>query len=353
MYLKHIYDQLNQLKSDAKEVPLEKDDKWVIFSDLHMGDRTSKDDFLRNSKLFKHALEYYYKRKFNLFLNGDVEELQRFSYQKIREKWDDLYQILLKFKKKRKLLKTIGNHDIEFTFDEELNSDLPVAESYLFKHKKGNIFLFHGHQASTFYFRYNKLVGWLLKYLANPLGINNYSVAHNSRKQYEIEKRAYHFSIYNGIVSVIGHTHRPLFESLSKAERLKVQIENLCREFSDEDDDTRLKELKKTIKSHKKELKKIFKKKKHMETQTHLYNAILHIPCLFNSGTVIGKRGMTCLEIEKNHIKLVHWFDSNLSDKYLNKRGYDPEKIDESNHYRMILNQESLDYIFARIKLLS
>lgn len=154
------------------------------------------------------------------------------------------------------------------------------------------------------------------------------------------------------MVSVIGHTHRPLFESLSKADRLKMQIETLCRQYVKETDEGQMKEIKKTIKSHKKELKKIFRKKKHLEQEAHLYNAILHIPCLFNSGTAIGKRGITCLEIENNQIRLVHWFDEHLSGRYLNKRGYDPELVDRQGHYRMVLNEESLDYIFARIKLL-
>jgi len=353
MNVKNIYHQLNKLKDEATEIHLDKTDKWVIFSDLHMGDRSSKDDFQRNSELFKSALTYYFKKKYQLFLNGDVEELQKFSYQKIRNKWDEIYLVFQQFRQKTGFLKTIGNHDLELSFNDKITEDIPSNEAYLLKHKKGEILLFHGHQASHFYFRYNKLVGWILKYLANPLGIGNYSVAHNSKKQYDIEKRVYHYSVYQGIVSIIGHTHRPLFESLSKAERLKMQIENLCREYADEEDDSRLKELKKTIKSHKKELKKIFKKKKHIDTQTHLYNALLHIPCLFNSGTVIGKRGITCLEIENNDIKLVHWFDSDLSDKYLKKRGYDPEEIEDTGNYRMVLNQESLDYVFARIKLLS
>ncbi len=352
MQLKHIYHQLDKLKKEAKVIPLKHRDKWVIFSDLHVGDRSSKDDFLTNSQLFINSIKYYRDKKFKLFLNGDIEELQRFEYKTIFEKWPDLYQALDQIKEENGLLKTIGNHDVEFSFNDEIGLNFPAGQSYIFKHKKGEIFLFHGHQASTFYFKYNKLVGWILKYLANPLGINNYSVAHNSRKKYQIEKRVYHYSVYREIISIIGHTHRPLFESLSKAERLKIQIENLCREFAREKDDSRLKEIKKTIKSHKKELKKLFKKNK-FESVPYLYNALVHIPCLFNSGTVIGKRGMTCLEIENNRIRLVHWFDKKLSDKYLNKRGYEPEQVDDSQNYRMILNQESLDYIFARIKLLS
>lgn len=352
VHIKHIYRQLDDLVKTAVKLPFEKKDKWVVFSDLHIGDRTRKDDFKRNSGLFKAALSHYNKGGFKLFLNGDIEELQRFSYETIRKKWHDVFDLFQKFNEREALFKTFGNHDLEFGFNEEINREFPARDAYILQHSRGDIFLFHGHQASPFYFKYNRLVGWLLKYVANPLRINNYSVAHNSRKQYQIEKRVYHYSAFKQMVSVIGHTHRPLFESLSKADRLKMQIETLCRRYVKETDEDQMKEIKKTIKSHKKELKKIFRKKKHLEQEAHLYNAILHIPCLFNSGTAIGKRGITCLEIENNQIRLVHWFDEHLSGRYLNKRGYDPELVDRQGHYRMVLNEESLDYIFARIKLL-
>lgn len=349
---KYIYHHLNNLFGEAKHIQLNGDTSWVVFSDLHMGNHSRKDDFVRNAPLFESALKYYNEKGYNLVLNGDVEELQKFRYETIRNKWPDIYNLFLTFEKKKALFKTFGNHDLDFSYDEALNEELPAKEAFVLEHPKGDIFIFHGHQASNFYFKYNKFVGLILKYIANPLRIGNYSVAHNSRKQYRIEKRVYHYSTYKKIVSIIGHTHRPLFESLSKADRLKIQIENLCRKYSETHSQSDLKEIKKTIKSHKKELKKIYKKKKHKEPHTNIYNAVLHIPCLFNSGTVIGKRGMTCLEIVGNEIQLVHWFDKNLSKRYLDKRGYEPEPIEGTDVYRMILNSESLDYVFARIKLL-
>ncbi|MEM6831785.1 MAG: hypothetical protein AAF551_14840, partial [Bacteroidota bacterium] len=78
-----------------------------------------------------------------------------------------------------------------------------------------------------------------------------------------------------------------------------------------------------------------------------------HIPCLFNSGTVIGKRGITCLEIEGDKIRLVHWFDKSISKKYLTHSGYEPQRLEGTNFYRMVINEESLQYIFTRINFLS
>lgn len=45
------------------------------------------------------------------------------------------------------------------------------------------------------------------------------------------------------------------------------------------------------------------------------FYTFFNIPCLFNSGCVIGKRGVTAPEIEEVNIRLVHWFDSRISKK--------------------------------------
>ncbi|MEQ9049551.1 MAG: hypothetical protein RLP11_04535 [Marinoscillum sp.] len=68
---------------------------------------------------------------------------------------------------------------------------------------------------------------------------------------------------------------------------------------------------------------------------------------------MIGKRGMTCLEIEDGKIRLVHWFDGNINKKYLQKTGYQPQQIPGTDYYRMVINEESLDYVFTRIKFLA
>ena len=62
---------------------------------------------------------------------------------------------------------------------------------------------------------------------------------------------------------------------------------------------------------------------------------------------------MTCLEIDQEKIRLVHWFDKNISKKYLKQTGYAPEQLGDTDFYRMVINEESLAYIFARIKFLT
>ena len=352
--IKLIYTQLDELYNSSLKIDATEDEKFVVFSDLHMGDGSAKDDFVQNSDLFTTAIQgYYLKKDYNLILNGDVEELQRFPLKKIKKRWKEVYDIFSIFNEKGKFYKLIGNHDIALCLPKNQPTDFPVYHSITINTCAGDLFIFHGHQASMIYKRLNKLVGYTLRYLANPLRIKNYSVSHDSRKQYAIEKRVYHHSSFRKLVSIIGHTHRPLFESLSKAERLKHSIEDLCRKYANISSESKQKSIKKIIKSHKKELKKIFAKKKTITFDSHIYHSMFHVPCLFNSGCVIGKRGMTCLEIDRNEIALVHWFDKKTTQKYLDKRGYEPEQYEDSDYFRMVLNKENLKYIFSRIDLLS
>jgi hypothetical protein len=62
---------------------------------------------------------------------------------------------------------------------------------------------------------------------------------------------------------------------------------------------------------------------------------------------------LTSIEIEGAEIRLVHWFDSSKSRKYFTRSDSPPERVGTSDHYRMVLKKECLDYIFARITLLA
>ena len=346
-----VFKNLGLLYEQTPVVPLNKKDRVVIMSDMHMGTGDKKDDFVPNAPLFINALKnYYLKKEYSLVLNGDIEELQRFEFNRIFGQWKKVYKLFDKFAENDRLIKIVGNHDIALVTKEYDNYPYQLHEGIKFKYKdKNDIFIFHGHQASRKYTLQNALIGYTLRYLANPLGIKNYSVAHSSRKKYKIEKTAYEFSRQQRVMSVIGHTHRPLFESLPKPERIRFRIEQLMREYSNKEllENNRLVKL---INNYKDELRFI-----HQQSQTYqnLYNEILHVPCLFNSGCVIGKRGMTCLEITNGKIRLVHWFDKKISKKYLHHTGYEPQQLDDSDFFRLLINKEKLNYIFTRINLLA
>ena len=107
--IRQIHAQLDELYDSAIELDCSGRQKFVVFSDLHMGDGSVKDDFLPNAQLFTTALkDFYLKKDYHLILNGDIEELQRFSLEKIQQQWSDVYDVFEMFSKKDLLSKIIN-----------------------------------------------------------------------------------------------------------------------------------------------------------------------------------------------------------------------------------------------------
>jgi len=344
---------LKQLCERTTEVSITDENHIVIFSDLHMGDRRASDDFFDNSMLFKRALrEYYLEKNYTLVLNGDVEELHRYPLHLIRKRWDDVYAIFDAFYEKGRLYKIFGNHDSKLFSFPDLPLRYPLYESIKLNYEDNSILLFHGHQLSFYYQKFNDLMGLILRYIARPLRIKNYSVAHDKLKQYKIEQRLYDFAKEKQIAAIIGHTHRPLFESMSKLDTLNYQIEGLLRKFQKakkserQDIELKIRELKRDIDTHEQKKGKEF-------SLSRVYSSSTIVPCVFNSGCVIGKRGITAIEIQKGKIMLVHWFDKKVDKKYIREDAKNTIRLDGTDYYRTVLKKDELGYIFNRIKLLS
>ena len=55
------------------------EDKFIIFSDHHKGNKESGDDFASNEKNYLAALDYYFRNQFNYINLGDSEELWKYK----------------------------------------------------------------------------------------------------------------------------------------------------------------------------------------------------------------------------------------------------------------------------------
>lgn len=350
---KNIYNiKLNDMFSKAREIPVNDSSRIIIFSDLHVGNRKSTDDFKRNSQLFLAALkDYYYKNNFTLILNGDVEELHRYTLPEVRKAWPELYGLFDEFRNDDRLIKLSGNHDSKL-FNLPYEQKYKLHESLKLLYKKNNIFIFHGHQASGVYEKYNELIGLSLRVFAKPLRIRHYSVAHDKTKQFIIEKRTYDYSREKRIISVIGHTHRPLFESYSKLDTLNAEIEQLLREYSNSGRHRR-KKIEQKIKGIKKEIEDHVAVTGKEQTLSSLYSSHTVVPSVFNSGCVIGKRGMTAIEINSGKISLVQWYDKKIDSRYKKDDGNVTYELGDSGYFKSIIKEDSLDYIFTKIRLLT
>ena len=345
------YDNQQRVFEQTESQPLDPDRRYVIFADLHMGNGAKADDFLHNSALFNSALaNHYLPNEYDLILNGDVEELARYRLAAIMRRWSTTYELFSRFQRRGTLHRLVGNHDLELMEGQDDRFD--IQEALRFSYKNNTIFIFHGHQSSLFYSRNIEWVDLVLRYAANPLRISNYTISHNSRKRFAMERRVYRFAASKKILSIVAHTHRPLFESMNKSDSIKFEIESLCRDYSDAEGQRR-NAIEDRIKVLKEDLRSLMNDPDHEEYEESLYNANLLVPCMFNSGCVLGKHGITCLEIENGQMKLVYWFDSRRSQRYLHYRRWGAEQLGTDPFYRVVLKQDSLDYIFSRIRLLA
>ncbi len=343
------YDYLYDLLQRTPVWPLDENRKYLIFSDLHMGAGGRNDDFEPNADMFLDILDDYLSRGFTLILNGDVEELLRFNLRDIMSRWARFFAILDGFRDGPGLYKIIGNHDLEL--QDAADYPYELYEALTFDYKGNRLFIFHGHQTMRRYREYNRAIHYTLKYLANPLNIKNYAVSHSSHKRFTTEKRVYQFSSEQKVMSIIGHTHRPLFESMSKIDSIRFEIERLCREYPKTSDEKRIRS-ERQIADLRQRLTRVLDRADHFEIRNSLYNANLVVPCMFNSGTVLGKRGMTCLEIKNGKILLRHWFDERRSSRFLDYVSLSTKQLNNSSIYKVKMKEDSLDYIFTRIRLL-
>lgn len=231
-YSMSIEGTLQRLFEQAPRVPIGPADRVVIISDLHLGDGGPRDDFRQNAALVQEILRsHYLPAGYSLVLNGDIEELQRFSYARIRAHWEPLLALFDEFRRGGALYKILGNHDQGLRAVAEKQLSDTLLDAICFTIGRDTIFLFHGHQATIFFERFNGVAGFFLRDVANTLRIPNMPVMYESRKKYLTEHRVYAFSSSRKVVSIIGHTHRPLFESLSKIDTLRFRIEQLCRDY--------------------------------------------------------------------------------------------------------------------------
>ena len=323
--------------------------KALILSDVHMGSGR-RDDLIENGDLLISLLEnYYLAQGWYLVLNGDIEELQRYSLDRITQRWKHLYRIFSLFANQNRLYKLIGNHDEELLLKKSycyplynvIRIDTGIMPAYVY----------HGHQLSKLYRNYNKLVGAALRYVLKPFGIKNISSARSPNRRFRTEKAAYTFSLDNNCISIIGHTHRPLFESLGRFDYIKFEIERLCRDYtvSSEEDKQRIETEVCTLRQ---ELGKLGRKERRDVLRHSLYGDELPVPCLFNSGSAISKKGLTAIEISNEDIALVYWYADGCGRRFVSRGGYAIDKLAGTNCNRVVLNSNRLDYIQSRIKLL-
>jgi hypothetical protein len=156
------------------------------------------------------------------------------------------------------------------------------------------------------------------------------------------------FSVVQHVVSIIGHTHRPLFETLSKPDYLKYKINALVAEYKKAKSERRAK-----IRKRLDRLERVLVAEHQDFTvpPSSIYShSAFTAPHLFNIGSGISPHGVTGIEIHQGVIALVLWYDQHRSKVSPHVRK--AAALESSSLYRVILRQAKLSDVFNRIELL-
>ena len=340
--------RLKKLFDATTPTPYNPEDKYVIISDQHKGYQ----QFDGNKELYCNVLDYYFQKRFKLILLGDVEVFYGKDITRFLDKYaNDVYPGEAQFGTNTGpgYCRIWGNHDYEWgkprNIAEYLHQLIPgiqaenVKQALKFKFdEEFIIFLTHGHQGELLADKLKKIIRFIkdrlnLEWIGYPT-----SASQNHWLRFKSERDYYEWGKENGVMLITGHTHRPRFESLDKVDRLEMQIESLCRDWSEATTAEERLILGQDITQKYNKYRDALEKHKQSKKRKRLGRGELLIPCYFNPGSCLHEKGISCLEISNGRISLV-FHDRDV-----------PHGTDSNPR---VLEYENLDYIRVRIEKLT
>jgi predicted phosphodiesterase len=283
-------------------------DKFIVFSDQHKGAKNGSDDFMNAEPNYISALDHYYQEGFHLISLGDCEELWENLIWPVMNKNKTSTEAEKRFVAGKRFTKVFGNHDLLWNND-------PFAGFYLksmygeaikvyegvvlqtnYDGKETNLFLTHGHQGDG-QSDSNPISAWIVSRIWAPLQsylqLNPNTPAYKSEMKTTHNRFMYEWSKQeNNPVLITGHTHQPVFASLTHLERLYKQLITAEKQNNQSG-----------ISSLKKEIG--FRQKEYNYVQSNYANMK---PFYFNSGCCCFSDGdITGIEIADGKIRLVKW----------------------------------------------
>lgn len=194
----------------APVLPLDRNTRYILFSDCHRGVGDNNDNFLRNEFLYVAALETYFRKGYTYIELGDGDELwENRSMKPIRQAHQQSFELLEKFRQSGRFYMVYGNHDM----GKRKGRALP---GIILKDAGGgrDIYLTHGHQADLLNSTFWRLSKFLVRYVWRPLerlGVSDpTSAAKNNTKKRKTEQRLSDWAKERGHLLIAGHTHHPM-----------------------------------------------------------------------------------------------------------------------------------------------
>lgn len=216
---------LTSVFQNAETIHFTNQDKFVLFSDCHRGDKSFSDDFLHNKHIYNYALNYYFENGYSYIELGDGDELwENRDFETIYSAHEDTFHILKKFEKSDRLILLYGNHDIDwknefnvkFLLNKIVYEHLQVREAVclVYDHNMDQqLFLVHGHQVDRKSDKWWKFSRFMVRHVwrhLQKIGFNDpTSPAKNYRKRNKVETQLMEWSRANQVPLIAGHTHRP------------------------------------------------------------------------------------------------------------------------------------------------
>ena len=244
-----VHDALTALYEDIRKRPgkrgqlisLGSEYRMIIFSDQHKGDRSHRDDFTLSAQNYLAALNYYNEQNF-LYCNlGDSEELWENMVLDVIKHNKEIFEAERRFLDRNAFVKLFGNHDLYwdndplagFMLQKIFGRKVKVYEGIIFEipvsGQQLNLFLTHGHQGDL-QSDGNWFSKWFVSTIWGPLQsylrINPNTPAYDNQLKSEHNQFMYDWTaIQNNLALVTGHTHQPVFNSLTHLERTYTRLD--------------------------------------------------------------------------------------------------------------------------------
>ncbi len=282
--------------------------KFIIFSDQHKGGRNGADDFVMSETVYLEALQHYHNEGFHFVALGDCEELWENTWMAVKKAHQPSFEQEKKFIQSGTFTKVFGNHDLQWKEDpfapfflkEVYGTEVPIYEGVVLQTgvagKDIRIFCTHGHQGDEV-----SDGNWFSKFFVSriwaplqafvkinpntPAYDNGLKTTHNLLMQ---EWSA----AQKGLLLITGHTHQPVFESLTHLERLYRRL-LFARKASDQKLSM---ELEHEIQLRRQAYKSV--SDQYLSLQPSYFNTGC---CCFSDGDITG------IEIADATLRLIKW----------------------------------------------
>lgn len=181
-----IYRRLNRLFASAERIPIE--NRFLFFSDLHMGGGGKADDFAPNADLFKRMMADH--QGWVAICIGDVYDLWQFKLPDVLSSYDVRIADFL----------VEGNHDKEIRFPSCYVIETIPA-----------VFIIHGHQSGD-WLNYGlwRVTRFFVRYVWKPLeylGLKDPRPSRRGVRHERSRRKLKRWANDMGIKVIAGHTH--------------------------------------------------------------------------------------------------------------------------------------------------